>query len=70
MIFELKKKIRAEGKRSQAESSRAENPSAQAMARASSARTHHYYLYDTLQLLNVSLFRNLAFLIKKNILSL
>ena len=36
--FELK------GKRSRAEPSRAENPSARAMARASSARTHHYYI--------------------------
>ena len=33
--------FRAERKRSQAELSRAENPLAQAMARASSARTHH-----------------------------
>ena len=36
--FELK------GKRSRAELSRAENPSARAVARASSARTHHYYV--------------------------
>jgi hypothetical protein len=35
--FELK------GKRSRAEPSRAENPSARALAQASSARTHHYY---------------------------
>ena len=31
-------------KRSRAEPSRAENPSARALARASSARTHHYNL--------------------------
>ena len=36
--FELK------GKRSRAEPSQAENPSARALARASSARTHHYHL--------------------------
>ena len=30
------------GKRSRADPSRAENPSARAMARASSARAHHY----------------------------
>ena len=39
-----KKAFRAEGKRPRAEPSQAENLSAQAMARASSARAHHYYL--------------------------
>ena len=39
--FRAEKKIRADGKRSRAKPSRAENTSAQAMARASSARTHH-----------------------------
>ena len=42
LIFELKKQVRAETKRSRAEPSRAENLSARAMARASSARAHHY----------------------------
>ena len=36
--FELK------GKRSGAKPSQAKNPSARALARASSARTHHYYI--------------------------
>ena len=35
----------SERKRSRAQLSRAEKPSARAMARASSARTHHYYLH-------------------------
>ena len=39
-IFDFKLKE----KRSRAELSRAENPSAQALAWASSARTHHYYI--------------------------
>ena len=43
--FELK------GKRSRAEPSQAENPSARALARASSARTHHYYLVTILKIL-------------------
>ena len=43
-IFELKKKFELKEKRSRAEPSRAENTSARAMARASSARTHHYPL--------------------------
>ena len=41
-----KKQFRAEGKRPRAEPSRAENPSARAMARASSARIHHYCVLE------------------------
>ena len=41
-IFEPIFDFRAERKRSRAEKSQAQNPSAQAMARASSARTYHY----------------------------
>ena len=42
-IFELKFFLRSERKRS-----RAENFSARTMARASSARTHHYYVHNEL----------------------
>ena len=40
-IFELKKKFELKEKRSRTEPSQAENTLARAMARASSARTHH-----------------------------
>ena len=39
--FRAEKKVRADSKRSRAEPSRAENPSARATAQASSARGHH-----------------------------
>ena len=42
-------------KRSRAEPSRAENPSARAMARASSARAHHYYLGIVITLMAIQI---------------
>ena len=45
LIFELKKKFELKEKSPRVEPSRAENASARAMARASSARTHHQTKY-------------------------